>query len=304
MPNSPIPNTSCVRIAYEILRLPGMRTPSLIILLLLTVAGQAQPLKKGKWQQLFNGRDLTGWDTYIGRVYDTLISKRAGEPMGLNRDPDGVFSVVREDGASAIRISGQHFGGISTLREFENYHLKLEFKWGKQKWPPRRNQKRDSGVLYHAVGPHGKDGGSWMRSQEFQVQEGDCGDYWGVAGAVFDIPARKTSGDAVYDASAPLLTFRDKGEHGRHCVKDPDNEKPSGEWNTLEIYCYADTAIHVMNGKVVMVLYRSRQTDNETETPLTKGKIQIQSEGAEVYYRNIVLTPIDRIPPDLKISQR
>ena len=280
-----------------------MRTTSLIILLLLTVTAQAQPLKKGEWKQLFNGRDLAGWDTYVGRVYDTLIGKRTGEPMGLNRDPDGVFSVVREDGAPAIRISGQHFGGISTVHEFENYRLKLEFKWGKQKWPPRRNQKRDSGVLYHAVGPHGKDGGSWMRSQEFQVQEGDCGDYWGVAGAVFDIPARRTSGDAVYDASAPLLTFRDKGEQGRHCVKDPDNERPSGEWNTLEIYCYADTAIHVMNGKVVMVLYRSRQTDDGKEMPLIKGKIQIQSEGAEVYYRNIMSSPIDKLPADLKSAE-
>lgn len=253
---------------------------------------------------VFNGQDLAGWDTYIGRKYDTLAGKRNGEPLGLNHDPDRVFSVVREDGSPALRISGQHFGGISTLREFENFHLKLEFKWGMQKWAPRKKQKRDSGVLYHAVGPHGKDGGSWMRSQEFQVQEGDCGDYWGVAGAVFDIPARKTgSGDAVYDAGAPLLTFIDKGPQGRHCVKSPDAEKPSGEWNTLEIYCFGDTAVHVMNGTVVMVLYRSRQTDDGKERPLTKGKIQIQSEGAEVFYRNIALTAIDGIPSSLGIAE-
>ena len=45
-------------------------------------------------------------------------------------------------------------------------------------------RKKDSGLLYFAVGNHGADYGAWMRSQEFQIQEGDCGDYWGVAGGM------------------------------------------------------------------------------------------------------------------------
>jgi hypothetical protein len=45
-----------------------------------------------------------------------------------------------------------------------------------------------------------------------------------------------------------------------------------------------------------MILYKSRQSDGSAETPLKKGKIQIQSEGAEVFYRNIEITPIDVIP--------
>ena len=103
-----------------------------------------------------------------------------GLQLGLNTDPERVFSVTKEDGKPALRISGKKFGGISTQQSFKNYHLQLEFKWGKLKWHPKRNAKRDSGLLYHAVGTHGADGGFWMRSQEFQIQEGDCGDYWGV----------------------------------------------------------------------------------------------------------------------------
>jgi hypothetical protein len=277
-----------------------MRKFIFIFLCFVVIAAGAQTSKKNGRQELFNGKDLSGWDTYIGRKFDSTINKRTGEPLGLNNDPDRVFSVANEDGKPAVRISGQHFGGISTHGEFENFHLVLEFKWGKKRWHPKRDEKRDSGLLYHAVGAHGADGGSWMRSQEFQVQEGDCGDYWGVSGGVFDIPAAKNKdGNYVYDPSAPLLMFSEGSAQGRHCIKNPDAEKPSGEWNVLEVYCYGDTAVHIMNGKVIMILYKSRQTDNGNETPLKKGKIQIQSEGAEIFYRNISVEAIRAIPKNI-----
>ncbi len=250
------------------------------------------------WKNLFNGKDLVGWETYLGPAYNTIQNKYDTLAVpGLNNDPNKVFSVVTEDNAPAIRISGSHNGGISTLQEFDNYHLKLEFKWGELKWHPRKDRKRDSGLLYHAVGSHGADYGFWMRSQELQIQEGDCGDYWGVAGGIMDIPAK---GDApekyVYDPTAALLDFSGTSLHGRRCIKDPDAEKPSGEWNTVEIYCMGDTAVHVINGVVNMILYNSRQLEGEKETPLKRGKIQLQSEGAEVFYRKIQIQSINQIP--------
>ena len=86
---------------------------------------------------------------------------------------------------------------------------------------------------------------------------------------------------------------------GRHCIKYPDAEKPSGEWNTVDLYCFGSTSVHVMNGKVVMILNNSRQIVQDKEIPLTKGKIQIQSEGSEVYYSDIKICSIDKIPSDL-----
>jgi hypothetical protein len=248
---------------------------------------------------LFNGKDLQGWDTYVGPSFDTIGHKRDSVPLGLNNDTLKIFTVVTVDNQPALRVSGQRFGGISTKQAYENYHLTMEFKWGDARWPPRQDKKRDSGILYHAVGPQGADHGYWMRSQEFQVQEGDCADYWGVAGAVFDIPAREDSGKYTYDPKGTLLTFRAGGPQGRHCMKHPDNEKPTGEWNTVEIYCHGDTSVHMVNGVVSMVLYHSRQQDDGKDSPLTKGKLQIQSEGAEVFYRNIFLEPVDRIPPEI-----
>lgn len=246
---------------------------------------------------LFNGKDLTGWDSFIGPKYDTARKSFDTIPgTGLNNDPDKVFSVVEIDGAPAIRVSGQHFAGLSTTQEFYNYHLTLQFKWGEDKYVPKLNDHRDSGLLYHAVGEHGADGGFWMRSQEFQVQEKDCGDYWGVAGGGFDIPVKKEGDNYIYDAAGELTAFHEKSAAGRHAVKNPDAELPMGEWNTLEVYCYGDTAVHVMNGKVNMKLYRSRQLDGDKETPLKKGKIQIQSEGAEVYYRELKIEKIASLP--------
>lgn len=264
-----------------------------------------QFISEPKWQSLFNGKDFTGWDIYVGPAYDKAQGKFAGEPFGLNNDRKGVFSVVKEDDKNAIRISGEQFGGISTKEEFENYHLRLEFKWGIVKWEPRKDKKRDSGILYHAVGPHGVDAGSWMRSQEFQIQEGDCGDYWGVAGGAFDVHATPYNEKKyVYDPAGPLVTFSAKSPAGRQCIKGKDAEKPTGQWNTVDIYCFEGTSIHMINGAVVMILYNSRQKEAEDELPLTKGKIQIQSEGAEIFYSNIQIQPIQKLPDNLMSPAR
>lgn len=256
---------------------------------------------KAGWHKLLNGKDLSGWDTYIAPPFPTDGTDRKNlPPIGLNNDPNHVFTMVMEDGKPALHISGENWGGISTKEVYENYHLQLQFKWGERKWFPKENAKMDSGVLYHANGPHGVDAGAWMQSQEFQIQQGDCGDYWGVAGAVFDIPARKQGeNDWVYNKNGELLTFADNTPIGRHCIKSTDAEKPDGEWNTVDLYCYNDTAIHVINGKVVMMLYHSRHPEDGKMVPLTKGKIQLQSEGAAVFYRNIRIRPIKKLPTQL-----
>lgn len=271
------------------------------IVLFLTFSCSCSP-KKNDWKPLFNGRDLSGWDSYLGPKFDTNLNKMDTIPIGLNLDPSGVFTVIKMGDENVIRISGENFGGISTTREYENYHLQLQFKWGQLKWPPRKSAKKDSGLMYHAVGPHGADGGNWMRSHEFQIQEGDCGDYWGCAGAFFDIRSRKdTNNIYTYDEAGDLLAFGIYSANGRHCTKYPDAEKHSDEWNTVDLYCFGNTSVHMLNGVVIMVLHNSRQIDGEKEIPLIKGKVQIQSEGSEVFYRDIKICSIDKIPANIHI---
>lgn len=266
-----------------------------------TLALKNIELKEAKvpWQYLFNNLNLTGWDTYLGPQFPAQGEDRTGIPaIGLNKDPKRTFSVVTKDGKKALRISGEQFGGISTTAVYENYHLQLQFKWGKQKYHPKTKDKMDSGLLYHANGPHGADWGFWMQSQEFQIQEGDCGDYWGVASAVFDIPAKKQgTADWIYHPDGERMTFKDQTPAGRHCIRKMDAEKPLGQWNTIDLYCFGDTAVHVVNGEVAMVLYQSRRAVDNGFEPLTKGKIQLQSEGAEIFYRDIRIRPIQQILP-------
>jgi len=281
--------------------------------ILLSCTNQSPEEKSGSeatpesgWTSLFNGENLKGWYTYQKQPEPT--SEVAGlkrdeegvylEAIGLNKDPLDVFSTVTEDEAPAIRISGETFGILVTEKEFEDYHLKLQFKWGKAKYPPRKNQKRDSGILYHSLGKEGAWGGVWMRSLECQVQEGDCGDYISVDTVSADIQAIRDEENNLYlhSPGSETLTF---SVERSYCHKSQDFENPSGQWNTMEIYTVDGNAVHVVNGKVNMRLSNSRHFLNGEELALTKGKIQLQSEGAEIFYRQVEIRNIDKIPDEL-----
>jgi hypothetical protein len=154
--------------------------------------------------------------------------------------------------------------------------------------------------MYHAVGPQGADGGFWMRSHEFQIEEGDCGDYWACAGAIFDVNSKMEKDSSfVYTKEGEPHTFSTASPLGRYCKKYPDAEKPTGEWNTIDLYCVGGTSVHMINGAVNMILRNSRQLEGSSEVPLTKGKIQFESEGAEMFIRNLQISSIETIPEKL-----
>ena len=267
-----------------------------VILLLITACSVKEE------GSLFNGKDLTGWYSYLAipdsSVQSDLPRDSTGQYFqapGLNNDIFNVFSVVENDGQPAIRISGEVFGILVTEKEYENYHLSLQFKWGEKKFAPRADKKRDSGVLYHSVGKEGAWGGVWMKSQECQVQEGDLGDFIVVDTGVAVIPC-------IFDSLQNVYNYNENGQplaftvKYSYCHKSADYEKPNGEWNTLEIYTLGDSSVHVVNGQVVMRAYRLNVSENGKLIPHTRGKIQLQSEGAEVFYRNIYLENITGLP--------
>jgi len=274
----------------------------LFLALLVTTLGnfRTTPASHEDWTPLFDGKDLRGWDTYLGPEFDAGGNKINDKPIGLNIDPKRVFSIAEENGEKMIRISGEDFGALTTLNEFENFHLRMMFKWGNVTWAPKKGKKKDSGLLYHSVGPRGADFGFWMRSQEFQIEETNCGDYWGVAGGIAEVRAvKKSDSEYVFNPKGDWYTFSANSKTGRRCIKGSDAEKLSGQWNTLDLYVHGDTSVHAINGRVMMVLYRSSQMENGKIIPLTKGKLQIQSEGAEVFYKQIMIKALDAIPPEL-----
>ena len=278
----------------------------LICVSLFIVAGCGKNNNTEKPISLFNGKDLSGWYTYLAKPDSSVqvpgLSRKANgqyaDPIGLNKDPLGVFSVVELDGAPVIRISGQIMGILVTENEYENYHLKLEFKWGEKKYPPRENDPRDSGLLYNSIGKEGAWYGTWMKSVECQINEKEVGDLYTVDTVFVDVPALKdsTGKEYIYRRGAEKVTF---SHEISHCAKDIDYEKPAGEWNTIDLYTVNGRSVHVINGKANIRLENFRYLLDGEEAPLIRGKIQLQSEGSEIFYKNITVTPIREIPHEL-----
>jgi hypothetical protein len=288
------------------------RTLLLVGMFLTGLAIRAQD----SWTPLWNGKNLDGWTTWMQRPAPSSVvpglardaDGKYGEAIGSGRDPLQVFMVAADvDGRPAIRISGEVFGELRTKASFKDYHLKLQFKWGSKKWPPREKPEtpRDSGLLYHVHAEPGAEGRTWARSIELQIQEHDVGDLYAVGSAIA-VRAKPRAGTKPtlydYDPTGEWTFFsQSQGASGR-CIKQPDNERPTGEWNDVELIAFGEDAIHIVNGKVVMRLHGPMRIDVDVPTPVTSGPIILQSEGAEVFYRDIQIRPISAIPAEFAVK--
>jgi hypothetical protein len=232
--------------------------------------------------KLFNGQSLDGWYTFL-------------QDRGRDNDPKGVFTVA--DGM--IRISGEEWGCITTNEEYANYKLVVEFKWGDLAFEPRLENARDCGILLHSQGEDGGSQGIWMHSIECQIIEGGTGDFIvvGDGSDKFQITSNVKS-----DKEGNNFFSRTDGhpqtiKEGRinWYGRDPqwkdilgfrgkdDVEKPVGEWNTMECVVFEDQISIFLNGTLVNEAFDIKPG---------KGRIQIQSEGAEIYFRRVELTPL------------
>jgi hypothetical protein len=262
------------------------------------------------WRPLWNGKNLDGWDTFMTNpdaAWDVPGLKRDPngkylEPIGLNRDPLHVFTIENVDGRPAIHVSGQGFGVMTTRESFANFHVRVQIKWGERKWGSKINAPRDCGLLYFVHGAPGFDHATWPRSVEFQIQEHDMGDLYAL-GTQITVNARRADATPrslyLYDPKGEPVVFVQKAPIGNRCVKLGDPEKPNGQWNTLDLYCVGSDSIHVVNGTVVMRLQHAERLDGPAPAPLTSGQIALQTEGAEVFYRDVEVQPITAFPAEL-----
>lgn len=196
-------------------------------------------------KKLFNQTDLKGWYTFIAE-------------QGKNTDKDKNFEIKD----SCIRILGKNWGYVCTERSYSDYYLKVVFKWGEKKFPPKEKERMDSGILYHFG--QTKNDSIWPNSIEFQVQEQDCGDFWCIGTNVDSHNKNEISGEK------------------KHVFRTRNFENPKGEWNTLEIIASGKEAFHFVNGHLV---------NSAFNLSVSKGKILLQSEGAEIYYKTVELMP-------------
>jgi len=192
--------------------------------------------------------------------------------FGVDKDPDHVFTITN----GVLRISGQHYGYLATRQtNFANYKLVAEFRWGEKTWAPRLTNACDSGILVHCVG---KDQ-VWPKSIEAQIIEGGTGDILVVSGAYLTVEG-VTKGPAIARFDRPGRNpWQDmKGFRGPHEI-----EKPRGEWNQMEVLCDGDKVAITVNGHKTL--------EGTNAIPHT-GKILVQSEGAEIFFRRLDVYPL------------
>lgn len=255
------------------------------------------------WRDLLDTR-LSQFDVWLSYRGDQIMGVLQGtapkdlEPVGLNPPGQDVFTVQVERGEPVLRVSGEYYGCLVTRESFSNYHFRVQFKWGEKKWEPRVTELKDSGILYHSRGDFGVDyWKSWALSHEFQVIEHGLGEYWTQATSAIDLRANpKKPGEEAprWDPKAPWMEFVSPNNHA---LAGSDEDKP-GEWNQLDLICIQDRCLHIVNGRVVMALKNARYRDGDRWIPMTDGKLQLQSEAAEVFYRRFQVRPLPEMPAE------
>lgn len=242
------------------------------------------------WVSLFNDRDLTGWYTMLQKS-----GKGAAEAKKIVTVESEMIHIMGN------QVDEEMFepGYIATNQEFENVHIRAEYKWGVKRFSPRSIAKRDNGILYGLVG----EDKVWPRMVEYQIEEGDVGDFFLVDG----IRGIQASHGAGYfgagvspvtgfpketSAQAQAAAARRKNAPPREpttgrMIKDGDFENRDG-WNTAEIIWQGDRAIHILNGTANNGVTNLEQPDPNNPgkfIPLTRGKIAIEIEFAEIWFR-------------------
>ena len=244
--------------------------------------------------KLFDGVSLASFDSWLVDHHD--------------QDPEKIFTVGDQiDGAPAIRISGKVWGGLLTRQAYRDYRLIAEFRWGGVTWGNRKTRARDIGVLLHCRGRMGNTGkdfnGPWLMSHEFQIIEGGVGDYISVAGfsesgeqirpSLTTTVRKDRDGERVWDAKGASTSVnsgrvnwwgRSEDWADRLGFRGPqDVESPGFDWTRIEAVVEGGKLNYYVNGKLV---------NATSDSSFKEGRIMLQSEGAEIYFRRVELQPL------------
>lgn len=232
------------------------------------------------WRPLWDGHSLNGWTFLQDRVGTTDIHN-------VVSISDGVLNFLGS-GHTAEQTSA---GFLLTEGEHGNYHLRLEYRWGLERFAPRVWQARNSGVLYHC-GPD-REGKIFPECVEFQMMEGNAGD--GLMIDTLGLQGPRLGGTPLWPRWIPDFpeTYDEPTRSGGYARQwhrhHGEFEKLEG-WNTLDLVAFGDQAAHMINGRIVNTFFRLRKTlADGTQVPLTRGRIALEFEWAAVQFRNVMI---------------
>lgn len=259
------------------------------------------PKATGPVVDLFNGKDLNDWDGWLGYA-DPAQTYRPDHAASLGAGgKDDIFKVVEADGQPALFVSGKTWGSLVNHGDYGNYHLRLEYRWSGKRYAPRLNEPENNGLLYHSHGEPGAVWGTWMRAVEFEIMTGSVGMVVPVGNGLSVTTIEGRDPSLIDPKRRFMMQGRVVDVVGGTAAWNVENsrnaDKPGGEWNTLDLYVVGNHAIHVVNGVPVMEVWNLCDPDAAGVCqPLTHGHIQLQSEGAETFFRHITVEPIDHLP--------
>jgi hypothetical protein len=269
-------------------RIPFLAAVLFALFALLSAAAEKpadEPIAPRQAIRLFNGKDLSGFCTWL---------KESGRD-----DPHRVFSVA--DGA--IRISGEGAGYLATEKAYKDYHLTVEYKWGKK--TDGSKYVRNSGVLLHGIGPDGAAGGTWMTCLECQLAQGCEGDLIVIRGkdaAGKLAPATiacetelASDGKTRWKPGGKKTIYAghqfwwSKHQPGFQELLDTrgrdDAASRVGQWTKVECICAGSRVTITINGATVNECFDAYPA---------AGRILLQNEGNEIYFRNVELRPLKK----------
>jgi len=189
----------------------------------------------------------------------------SGELVGwrsFHQEPATSTGAVWRLADGVLVCKGSPLGYICTKKEYANFVLRLEWRWPADKEPGK------GGVLIRTTGPDK----IWPKSLEAQINVPDAGDFWGLDGYTLDGPAKRRK-SLEHPQFGKLI----------HLAKTKPAEKKPGQWNTYEIIADGPVVTLKINGKVV---------NQATGCKPGSGVICLTSEGNEIHFRNVRLTPI------------
>lgn len=191
---------------------------------------------------------------------------------GVNKDhfPAGwevADGTLHCKGSGMGEAGAEDGGDILYDKEFSNFHLKMEWKIG---------EGGNSGIFY--LGKEVEDWPIWKTAPEMQVLDNER-----HPDAMLGKDGNRQAG-SLYD----LIPAK------------PQNAKPAGEWNSVEILVYNGTVVHKQNGETVLEYHlwtddwnnlvagsKFPELNPDWANVAKSGYIALQDHGDDVWYRGI-----------------
>ncbi len=256
-----------------------MKTLLSSLALIFVLGGGALSAEEGQWLQLFNGKNLDGWEVKI-RGHE--FNENFGDTF---RVENGVLTVAYDKYDSF----DEQFGHLFYEKPFSNYRLRVEYRFTGEQAPAGPGWAfRNSGLMLHGQSPE-----SMRKDQKFPVSI-----------EVQLLGGKGTGKRTTANLCTPGTNVVMEGKLiTRHCISSSSKTYHGDQWVTVEVEVRGNKVIkHIIDGKVVLA-YNKPQLDDRDEDAqkligqhgkmLSGGTISLQSESHPVEFRKVELLVLE-----------